>query len=98
MVRLTPAIPCCGTCVLQAADRAGFNYNGAFMVVSGLEELEPAAMTKFMESMVTSTGAKAFLFVETPLAALPELSADELVEGEEFSEASTDEGEPEGSN
>jgi len=85
MVRITPAIPCCDTCVLQAAQRAGFDYTSAFVVVSGLEELAPEGMTQFIGSMVGSTGSKAFLFVETPLAALPEATSEGAEEGDDDS-------------
>jgi len=95
MVRITPAIPCCDTCVLQAAQRAGFDYSSAFVVVSGLEELTPEGMTQFIGSMVGTTGSKAFLFVETPLAALPETDSEGAEEGEVASAPAPEE---EGSN
>lgn len=66
MVRMTPCVPCCESCVIEAFQRAGAAVGEAFVIVSGIEELEGEARARYVESVMASMEGRVHLVIETP--------------------------------
>lgn len=64
-LKLTPATPCCDSCVLGALQLAGFNYALPFVVVSNLDAQPARARTAMIESLLQGED-RVFLVISNP--------------------------------
>ena len=68
-IRITPAKPCCDSCVIEALTIAGFDYHEPFVVYSSLGSMPPRARREFVEQLIASAEAGVALIVSTPIPA-----------------------------
>jgi hypothetical protein len=68
-LRVTPARPCCDSCVLEALALASFDYSEPFVVYSGLRELSGTARRALVEQLIANATGEVALVVSAPVPA-----------------------------